>query len=47
MLLFNMVLQIYNFLLKTPLMEMALAPLFVNQFTIFAEHGILNVKIIH
>ena len=32
MLLFNMVLQMCNFLLKTPLTEMALAPLFFNKF---------------
>ena len=30
-----MLLQIWNFLLKTPLMEMALTPIFFNKFAIF------------
>ena len=31
----NMLLQIWNFLLKTPLTEMALTPIFFNKFAIF------------
>ena len=38
MLLLNMVLKICNFLLKTPLMGMALTPLYFNKFAIYFKY---------